>query len=229
MTHVRYLGHSFFLIAFKHANILVDPFVYSGSPEPQFKRMEKCPAREKDIPKIEFILVTQENFDHFDKKFIESIAKRDNASVVATQNVLNELSLPQSQLVPVESGQKRKLKGIDVTVMDAHFPTSFYPVSYHVSDGETSIYHAGASQDFSEHESLKADLLLLPIGGTISMDVVDAVKLTKTAKPKYAIPMHYNTFDFIKVDPREFSHRITKSILKTKPVILKPGETFHLD
>jgi len=58
------------------------------------------------------------------------------------------------------------------------------------------------------------------------MDVVDAVRAIKMMKPDYAIPMHYDTFEQIKADPREFKHKIEKSILKTKAVILQPGGCF---
>jgi L-ascorbate metabolism protein UlaG (beta-lactamase superfamily) len=228
VTDIHYLGHSFFRLGFKDATVLIDPYINTISPDAQFRRLEKCPVKEKNLPKTDLILITQENFDHFDKKAVETIAMRDNATVIATQNILNELTLTENQKIAVGSGDTKRVKGLEVQVLDAHFPTSFYPVSYLVSDDKTSIYHAGASQDFSEHHKFKADVLLLPIGGTISMDVVDAVKVTKTVKPKFAIPMHYNTFGFIQVDPREFSHRIIKSILKTEPIILKPGEQFSL-
>jgi L-ascorbate metabolism protein UlaG (beta-lactamase superfamily) len=47
-------------------------------------------------------------------------------------------------------------------------------------------------------------------------------------KPKYVIPMHYNTFDEIKADSNEFCQRINKSILKTKPIVMGIGETVEL-
>ncbi len=56
------------------------------------------------------------------------------------------------------------------------------------------------------------------------MDIVDAVKATKSMKPKFVIPMRYNTFSFIKADPQEFKARIEKSNLKTKAIVLAPGE-----
>ncbi|VVB99174.1 Uncharacterised protein [uncultured archaeon] len=61
------------------------------------------------------------------------------------------------------------------------------------------------------------------------MDVIDAVRATKTMKPKYVIPMHYNSFTSILADPNDFKERIEKSVLKTIPVVLKPGETFNTE
>ena len=56
------------------------------------------------------------------------------------------------------------------------------------------------------------------------MDVVDAVRATKMMKPINVIPMQYNTFGFSKSDPKDFKSRIEKSLLRTKPIILSPGQ-----
>ena len=58
------------------------------------------------------------------------------------------------------------------------------------------------------------------------MDCVDAVRAVKTLKPDVAIPMHYNTFDNIKQDPAEFKQKIEKSLVKTKAIVLKPGQKY---
>ncbi|MCD6433986.1 MAG: MBL fold metallo-hydrolase, partial [Candidatus Diapherotrites archaeon] len=69
---------------------------------------------------------------------------------------------------------------------------------------------------------------LLPIGGKVTMDIIDAVKATKMIKPKIVIPMHYNTFEIIKANPKEFAERIAESALKTEVKILKPGQEIKL-
>jgi len=45
----------------------------------------------------------------------------------------------------------------------------------------------------------------------------------KLLKCKTAIPMHYNTWDIIKVDPREFKKKAPCDV-----VILKSGEVFEV-
>lgn len=228
MVKVKYLGHSFFKIKYKGVNVIIDPFINGGSENPALKRVLPCPIKEESIKDIGLILVTHEHFDHFDKQTIESIAKRDNSLVVSTQNILNDLDLPHNLLVPVGVGEIKNLKGINITVNPCHHPSAFYPVSFLLEKDNKKILHAGDSALTSCFEGIKPDLALLPIGGgNMTMDVVDAVKATKTMKPDYVIPMHYNTFPLIKVDPREFVSRIEKSILKTKPVVLNPKEEFE--
>ena len=39
----------------------------------------------------------------------------------------------------------------------------------------------------------KIDIAFLPIGGTYTMDIEDAIYATKLISPKIAVPMHYNT------------------------------------
>lgn len=54
------------------------------------------------------------------------------------------------------------------------------------------IYHAGDTDFTPEMKEIKADVALLPIGGTFVMDLEDAVDAALAIKPKTAIPMHYN-------------------------------------
>jgi L-ascorbate metabolism protein UlaG (beta-lactamase superfamily) len=51
------------------------------------------------------------------------------------------------------------------------------------------------------------DAALLPIGDNFTMGIDDAVMAAGFLKAKLAIPMHYNTFDLIKVDPHAFARK----------------------
>ena len=224
---LQYLGHSFFKVLVNNFTILIDPFINNTSTDPKYKSLLKCPVTEKSVPKADVILVSQEQFDHFDKKAVESIAARDNSVVVSHESVLRTLSLPQNNMKSVSSGENFTLRGIEFEVIPAHRPQSFYPMGFLIKYDGKQLFYAGDT-DLTDHFArIKPDVALLPIGGNITMDVVDAVRATKTMKPKFAIPMHYDTFDVIKADPNDFKQRIEKSILKTVPVILKPGEEFE--
>ncbi|MEM4364269.1 MAG: MBL fold metallo-hydrolase, partial [Candidatus Diapherotrites archaeon] len=111
-------------------------------------------------------------------------------------------------------------------VKEAHYPNSFYPLSFVFSKDGESVYFAGNTSLLDSFEEIKSDVAIIPIGGNSTMDVVDAVRATKSIKPKFVIPMHYNSFDSMVADPVDFKERIEKSVLKTIPVILKPGQSF---
>lgn len=78
-----------------------------------------------------------------------------------------------------------------------------------VSDGRTTIYHAGDTGLFEDMKLIgqvfQPDYALLPIGGRFTMDPRQAVIAVDMIKPrKAAIPIHFNTWDMIRVDPQEF-------------------------
>jgi len=226
-VQLQFLGHSFFKFRFGATTILTDPFISSRSTNKNLKTLIKCPISEKDLGKVDLILLSQEHFDHFDKKVVEYLCSNQNVCVVAHESLLQQLTLKSTQKKAIKSGDKFTLLGVEVEVMPAHFPKSFYPVGYIIRDKKSSVFFAGDTSLTDHLNHIKADVALLPIGGSDTMDIVDAVKATKTIKPRYAIPMHYNTFGNIKADPFDFKARIEKSILKTVPIVLKPGQFFN--
>ncbi len=226
MVSIHFFGHSFFKIGFPGRNVLIDPFISTEQNRPDFARLVNCAAKTADLKDIALILVTHEHFDHFDKALIEQIAARDNSCVVSSASVLQQLSLSKRFLHPLKMHQSISLRGVEIRAMPAHHPQSFYPLGFLLTCGGKSVFHSGDTDLMDEFSQIKPDVALLPIGGTYTMDCVDAIRAVKTMKPRFAMPMHYNTFKMIQQDPREFKQKIEKSILKTKSVILKPGQSF---
>jgi len=52
------------------------------------------------------------------------------------------------------------------------------------------IYHSGDTDVIPEMADFKADVALLPVGGTYTMTVKQAAEAVKKLKPKVAVPMH---------------------------------------
>ncbi len=225
MVKVQYLGHSFFKVSFSGCNLLIDPFI-NCPPKNNFnERLLPCPVSEEKLKDIDLILITHEHFDHFDTKTIEAVAERENALVVGHDQVLRELKVKERLKRPVDPRSSLNLDGINIKPVPMHHPNSFYPLGYLLESQGTKIFHAGDTDLVNVFSRLEADILMVPIGGTITMDVVDAVRAVKTMEPSVAIPMHYNTFEIIKASPQEFREKIEKSILKTKVHVLKPKQT----
>ncbi len=226
---VHYLWHSFFKVSLQGTSILLDPFMEVPEGENNFRMCTECPCGPDKLGKVDIICVSNEHFDHFDKKLVSLVAQRENATVVGHESVLNELDIPSNLKHNVKVGDKFSLRGVVISVMGAHYPNSFYPMSFHFSKDGESLFFAGNTALMDSFSEIKSDVALLPIGGSSTMDVIDAVRATKTMKPKYVIPMHYNSFESIIADPNEFKSRIEKSVLKTIPVILKPGQMFKTE
>lgn len=223
MVEIQYFGHSFFKVGFPKRNVLIDPFI-SCNQNHDFKRLIDCVVSAKNLKDIALILITHEHFDHFDKNAIEEIVAKENCGVVAHDNILQDLNIERRFKFPIKMNQEITLKNMNITALPAHHPKAFYPLGFLLSFNGFNVFHAGDTELLNSFSDIKADVAILPIGGTYTMDCVDAVRAVKIMKPNYVIPMHYDTFEGIEQDPKEFKQRIEKSVLKTKPIILKPGQ-----
>jgi L-ascorbate metabolism protein UlaG (beta-lactamase superfamily) len=90
------------------------------------------------------------------------------------------------------------------------------------------VFFAGDTFMTKEHENIKADVAILPIGGKRTMDLCSAARVAKKIKPKYLIPMHYNTFEDIKQNPEALSEKIDGKRFSIKTVVLKPGKKINI-
>ena len=71
------------------------------------------------------------------------------------------------------------------------------------------------------------DLAILPIGDYYTMGPDDALRAVKLLKPRFVLPIHYNTFPPITQDAEAWAARV-KSETKATPVVLQPGEWFEI-
>ena len=103
------------------------------------------------------------------------------------------------------------------------------PAGFIIQMDGVTVYHAGDTGIFGDMkligEIYKPDVALLPVGGLFTMDTKLAVKAAELIKPKYVIPMHYNTWPPITANPEEMREPLENMGIKL--VVLKPGESFN--
>ncbi len=228
MFEVQFVYHSFFKVSMGGRVVLIDPFFNSLPEGKKPKKRIESPLPKKSFKKVDLILVSHEHFDHFDKKAIKAITEASNCTVVAHDNLLKELAINPRLKQSIDLKKRVNVKGVEIEPLPVHHPTSFYPLGFKIEYEGNSLVHTGDTFLTSIFSKLKADVLCVPIGGTMTMDVVDAVRAVKTMEPGIAIPMHYDTFDMIKANADEFREKIDKSILKTNAAVLKPGKKIKL-
>ena len=96
------------------------------------------------------------------------------------------------------------------------------------ADGRT-IYHAGDTALFLDMQLIGRaglDLAMVPIGDNFTMGIEDAAAALDYLKPKLTVPMHYNTWPVITVDPQRFVEAAAKTDHTVQ--VLKPGESLTL-
>ena len=95
-------------------------------------------------------------------------------------------------------------------------PKSSGYLGFIIDRGGTRIYFAGDTDFIPEMEEIRADIVLLPIGGTYTMDVNEALQAVNTIKPGMAVPMHWGSIVGSSADAERF-----KQDAATEVVILE--------
>ncbi len=209
---IKWLGHASWKINSGGKVIYIDP--YEG---------------EYDDP-ADLILSTHHHDDHCKQDKIEQV-RTDDTTVVATPMCGEKLGINVESLKP---GESFTLGDITVNAVEAYNVkrfrspgNPFHPkgvgVGYILHAEGKKVYHVGDSDVIDEMRDLPdIDLMLVPSGGTYTMDNPDAVEAVLLVKPKQAIPMHiWDT------DPTEFKEGV-ESTSSTKVTLLKSGETLSL-
>ncbi len=177
----------------------------------------------------DLILITHEHSDHLQPGIVKKITKSDTITIAPpvcdpilkgafrycqpgdklmidpfSIQVVHSYNTPQGQ-----STQKNHQKGVGV--------------GYIIKTPQYSFYHAGDTDIISEMEDFpEIDVAFLPIGGTYTMDISEAVKATFVLQARIVIPMH-----FLNANPSDFKNQL-EAQSQTRVILLKPGEETDL-
>lgn len=177
----------------------------------------------------DLILITHAHDDHLQPDEIERLSSPDT-KVVAPADVAKELS---GDVTAVAPGESHEVAGVRFETVPAYnvaeerlemHPKANAWVGYVIELGGRRYYHAGDTDAVPELESLTADVAMVPIGGTYTMDVPEAAGLVKAMRPQLAVPMHYG---FVVGSPAD-ADRFEKEAAPVRVEVLKPTNPFEL-
>jgi L-ascorbate metabolism protein UlaG (beta-lactamase superfamily) len=212
---IHWLGHASFKIE-KEQKIFIDPFQL------------RIPEKDTDL-----ILITHDHFDHCSIDDIKKIVNQQ-AVIIAAKMCRAKVDNFKSQVAKIlyfVPGDKITINNTIIEAVPAYnvnkfrspgvvfHPKKMNYVGYVIEMDKVRIYHAGDTDFIPEMNNLgKIDIALLPIGGTYTMNVEEAVEAVKTIKPKYAIPMHYGSIVGSEKDAEKFEQLASSY---TKVVVMK--------
>lgn len=222
---IKYIGHSAFFIDTGMSGILADPFI-SGNPQAKFNYKDE---------KISDIFLTHAHADHLGDAI--PISKATKAPITAVFELANYCMEKGAYAKSSNIGGK-----INYSWGSARFLPAFHssstpdgryagmPASILFEINGIKIYHAGDTCLNYEMKTIgeiyKPDVALLPVGSCYTMDTEEAVVAAKWLNTSKVIPIHYNTFDAIKTDIKEFETNITKEGIEC--IILNPSQSITL-
>jgi L-ascorbate metabolism protein UlaG (beta-lactamase superfamily) len=213
---IRWIGHASFIFDYGGKNLYIDPFKLS-----------------KNFGEAELIFITHPHFDHLSIEDIKKIAGK-NTKIVAPKEAADKLS--GFNTILVEPNKKYSINSIDFETVRAYnvkkerlgfHPKSSNWVGYIINIQGKRIYHAGDTDSIEEMKQVRCDIALIPIGGTYTMDIEEAINATKIINSSYFVPMHYKALlgkEGSKKAEEKFSQEVKNSIIMEE--IQEPSYSF---
>jgi L-ascorbate metabolism protein UlaG (beta-lactamase superfamily) len=210
---VKWLAHASFQIKAEGKIIYVDLEKYGEATE-----------------KADLILVTHSHTDHCDPDKIKNVQKEDTV-IIAPEDCVSIIGRSVKTLRP---GEETSVGNIRVKAVEAYnykrfrspehpFHPKGFGVGYLIKVEGKTIYHTGDTDFIPEMRKVGlVDVVLLPSGGTYTMDNAEAAEAAIAINPKIVIPMHrWDT------NPEEFKKKVEANS-NIKVMVLQEGEEFQL-
>ena len=257
-NYVIWVGHSTFLIKKSGVTILTDPiFSERASPLKNFgpKRLIPPALQIKDIPKIDFVTISHNHYDHLDTRSLKEISALHSDAIFL---------VPSGDLKLLKKNKIDNVYEFDwwESFKVKNFEFTFTPVQHwskralfdrnkslwggwYIKHDDYSMYHAGDtgySDDFVETRlRLGAPkYAFIPIGAydpewfmsDSHVNPEEAVKIMLDLKAEKGFGMHWATFtltDEDTIEPKIRLKNATSNLNNLDFISLVPGDVINLD
>lgn len=218
MEDIKWFGHASFQFTDQKGNKIyyVDPFDLPAG---------KASLKVSELELADLIFITHAHYDHCSFKDVKKILK-ESSTLIAPPDCLAMMDVP-NQKNPVEPNKNYEIKGFKFWTFPAYNTNkSFHPkennwVGYFFNINDKKIYHAGDTDFIPEMNGLKKwniDIALLPIGGTYTMNVDEAIQAANAIAAKITIPMHYKSL--LGESSKDAEEKFKAGVTNSKVVIL---------
>ena len=183
------LVHASIRIEYDGREIMIDPVTKLGGKTIDYTVM----------PKADYIFVTHEHGDHFDKEALKLLTGEK------TQLIMNKRCADMyGPCLVLQNTQSATLGDIEVEAVPAYNTsegrTQFHPKGrdngYILTIDGLRIYIAGDTEDIPEMQDIKnIDIAFMPCNQPYTMTPEQLVRAAKAVKPKVLFPYHYEQTD----------------------------------
>jgi L-ascorbate metabolism protein UlaG (beta-lactamase superfamily) len=198
-----YYGHSCFSVVAAGKTLLFDPFV-TGNPL----------ARAIDVDRIDadFIFVSHGHYDHTTD--VARIAKRTGAKVLGNWELFDWFKKGGLENAhPINPGGQFTFDFGTVKSFAAQHSSSLPDGAYGgvacgfaLKTPDGAFYYSGDTALSMDMQLVRdwatLDFAVFPVGDGLTMGVMDAIRAAKWVGVNKVVGVHYDTFDFIRIDHR---------------------------
>lgn len=168
----------------------------------------------KKDEKADIIFFTHVHDDHYSKKDIDPLRKKETIYVTTADN------LETKNIRVLLPGEYAEIDGITVEAVPAYnIGKEYHPrdrnwVGYIITIDGVRIYHTGDTDLIPEMKRVRADICLIPVSGIYVMTPEEAAEATFWIKPRLAIPMHYGSLTGTIKDAVDYKEIVEKRKIK---------------
>lgn len=166
----------------------------------------------EQVHDADYIFITHDHYDHWDVDSIKNISKE------TTKLIVPECLKDRNPDFVVEPDKKYVFDNINFeTISSYNIDKPFHPkekgyVGYNILLNGVYYYIMGDTDRTPEAMNVKTDICFVPIGGTYTMNVSEAVDFINDLKPEIAIPIHYGMITGSLDLADEFKNNVDKEI-----------------
>ncbi len=204
---ITWAGHATFLIVTeKGTRILVDPF---------------APSSVVYDRKVDVVLVSHHHYDHYNVELLER-ARSDSTLILTTSIVASQIH--GSRVLRMDKDEV--VKGVVFRAVPAYnvgkqFHQKGVGIGFLLTLEGKTVYITGDTDIIPEMQSVRADVIIVPVGGTYTMNAKEASQVVKMVNASVALPSHWGSIVGTSDDAESFAELCGRGVVK----VLKQGES----
>lgn len=146
----------------------------------------------------DYIFITHDHYDHYDEDSIKNILK-ETTIVIIPECLEDRVKTITKNYITVLPEKSYSVEDLSFeTIPSYNNDKTFHPkeklyVGYKVKIEDKYFYIMGDTDLTNEALKVKCDVCFVPIGGTYTMNVIEAANYINTISPKLAVPIHYGS------------------------------------
>ena len=250
VLQATWIGHATVLLQYRGINILTDPIFSARSSPLSFigpRRHNQPSVNLKDLPPIDYVLISHSHYDHLDKKTVQHIGSKTQWLVpLGLRKWFVRAGIKKENVMEFDWWDEKRIKNIMITATPAQHWSSrslwdrsnTLWASWMLQIDDKIIWYSGDTGynpfQFKEigRKFNKVDLALISIGAyeprwfmkDMHINPEEAVQIHQDIGSQYSIALHWGTFQ-LSAEPIDGPPLKLKSALTQKGI---PAEKFEI-